>query len=67
MTGFLLFRGRDTAAGERPGLDRGSPSQVTGPLSEVFRLTGATSRLSLLFNTAVSVTELFMGLNKIIT
>lgn len=65
-TGFLLFRDRDAAAGESLGLDTGSPSQMTGPLSEAFRFIGPTSRCSLLFNTVVSVSELFMGSSKII-
>lgn len=33
MAGFLLFRGLEAAAGERPGLDTGSPSPLTAPLS----------------------------------
>lgn len=59
MAGFLLFRGCDNAAAtgrERPGLDTGSPSQVTAPLLKVFRLIHPTSCLSLLINTAVSFT-----------
>lgn len=46
------------------GLDTGSPSEVTVPLSKAFRLIRPTSLLSLLINTAVFVTELFMELRK---
>lgn len=66
--GFLLFRGCDNAAAtgrERPGLDTGSPSQVTTPLLKVFRSIHPTSCLSLLINTAVIFTiELEEGVQK---
>lgn len=64
-TGFLLFRGCDTASRERPGLDTGSPSEVTAPLSEaVLKIESSNRSFTHSINTAASITELFIYKNN---
>lgn len=64
MASFLLFRSREAAAEERLGSHTGSPSLLTASLFKVFRSIRPTSYVTPHRHFAVSITKLFMELQR---
>lgn len=64
MASFLLFRGSEATAEERLGSYTGSPSLLTASLFKVFRSIHPTSYVTSHQHFTVSITKLFMELQR---